>query len=38
MAVWALQRLAEPAAQDEAKRRHVGHETDAAVLAEWASA
>jgi epoxyqueuosine reductase len=37
MAVWALQRLAPPEALDEARRRHVGDETDAAVQAEWAA-
>ena len=37
MAVWALQRLAAPEARDEAKRRHAGRETDAAVHAEWAA-
>jgi len=35
MAVWALQRLATPQAQEAAKRRRAGRETDAAVLAEW---
>jgi len=37
MAVWALQRLAAPETLDEARRRHVGSETDAAVRAEWAA-
>ena len=37
MAVWALQRLAEPEAHAEARHRHIGRETDAAVLAEWAA-
>jgi epoxyqueuosine reductase len=37
MAVWALQRLAPPAALEEAKRRHLGREADTAVQAEWAA-
>jgi epoxyqueuosine reductase len=36
MAVWALQRLAEPAAWATARRRSA-HETDADVRAEWAA-
>ncbi len=35
MAVWALQRLVPADAWDGAKARHVPHETDAAVRAEW---
>ena len=35
MAVWALQRLAEPEAWGEARRRRVGREPDADVRAEW---
>ena len=35
MAVWALQRLAEPEAWGEAKRRRAGREPDADVRAEW---
>ena len=38
MAVWALQRLAEPAAVHKARRRHLERETDEAVQAEWAAA
>ena len=37
MAVWALQRLADPEARDEARHRRAGSETDAAVQAEWAA-
>ena len=35
MAVWALQRLAEPEAWGEAKRRRAAREPDADVRAEW---
>jgi epoxyqueuosine reductase len=35
MAVWALQRLVEPAAWGAAKRRRAGSEPDAHVRAEW---
>ena len=35
MAVWALQRLAEPAGWGEARRRRAGSEPDADVRAEW---
>jgi epoxyqueuosine reductase len=35
MAVWALQRLLPADAWDGAKARHVSHETDVAVRAEW---
>ena len=35
MAVWALQRLAEPEAWGEARRRPAGREPDADVRAEW---
>jgi hypothetical protein len=35
MAVWALQRLAEPAAWSAAKRQRAGSEPDAHVRAEW---
>jgi len=35
MAVWALQRLAEPEAWGAAKRRRAGSEADAHVRAEW---
>ena len=35
MAVWALQRLVPADTWDGAKARHVSHETDAAVRAEW---
>ncbi|MBX9589729.1 MAG: tRNA epoxyqueuosine(34) reductase QueG [Hyphomonadaceae bacterium] len=35
MAVWALQRLVQADAWEGARARHVSHETDAAVLAEW---
>ena len=37
MAVWALQRLAEPRPTPAPERRHIGRETDSAVLAEWAA-
>jgi epoxyqueuosine reductase len=35
MAVWALQRLAEPEAWAAARNRYILHETDWAVRAEW---
>jgi epoxyqueuosine reductase len=35
MAVWALQRLTEPAAWDLHRRRHHARESDAVVRAEW---
>ena len=35
MAVWALQRLVPSDAWDGAKARHISHEPDAAVRAEW---
>lgn len=35
MAVWALRRLAGPNLWGESRIRHVSHETDAAVRAEW---
>jgi len=35
MAVWALQRLVPADTWDGAKTRHISHEPDAAVRAEW---